>query len=279
MADTQKRGTPVPIAVLLVVLAAAVLAASAFYALGGGDLITALFARSPQVKQGSVVPVKPTPSPKPTLGSEPESLPSAEPQGLDLPSGMTERQALRLWQEQVDSQANIVKLVDGKVRELTFQAAEEDGDRASVRFRATFSDGSSAPGTFVMSKSGDLWFLEYVSGMRRTSDVGALSDTVNRGRGEEPKTSLPDPDEVDVEVLNAVLDAQAASQHVFEDYLSGNMERVVVDDVKKGANTATIKLTMHEADETVKAEVVCLSREFRGERLWFLAAFERVSSE
>lgn len=258
MADTQKRGTSVLGAVLLVVLTAVALGAVAFYFFfGGADLLNDMLGRSKPEAE--------------TVTQEPGTTGS----GLVLPAGMTEAHALRMWQEQIESQRNIEKLVDGEIEAFDIGAVAKVGTSAKVDFTCTFTDGSSAPGTMSMSRAGSGWFVSSVGGMRSPEDTGMLSEAVNTGRGEEPTSALPTVSEVDVETLNAVIEAQADDQEMMNALLDGDVRRIVVDEVRKGPNTATAVLSVVQRDGTSKAEIVCLSRSFRGETRWLMAGFER----
>ncbi len=93
---------------------------------------------------------------------------------LVLPDGMPEEFALRLWQEQVDSQENVRKLLSGEVTELDDHGRRDElATSRSLAVEAEFADGTSAPGTVGMRRYGDVWYFAYVTGMRECATDGS----------------------------------------------------------------------------------------------------------
>ena len=127
-----------------------------------------------------------------------------------------------------------------------------------------------------MSQKGANWYVDHISGLGSPDSTGAAQDT------EEPHTfpdtSLPKLADVDVGVLNTIFAEQDKSQEVFLDYLDGNVDRVVVTDVKRGPGTATILATMHEETHTVEAQIVAITTDYRGKELWFLTRFSKLKT-
>lgn len=253
MAETQKRRSPVWMAVLLFLAAAAGLGA-AFYFLDGMGIVSDLMGWERDADApADVSPPSVDATTTPVTG------------GLRLPEGVDEEYALRLWQEQIDSQENIRKLVEGEITEFTFGKTSYDAYEGDVLLTAKMKGGASASGRLHMAKRGERWYVEYVSGL------GAS------GVATPPTTALPALEDVDVDVLNTVFAEQSDSQEVFEDYLAGNVVRVVMREVKPGPGTATILATMYEKDHTVDAEIVVISTEVDGEKMWFLSRFEKTA--
>lgn len=274
MAETQKKRSPVILAVLLFVLAAIALGA-VFYFFDGASVVKAYtgFDLAGFDWFGLFASEEPEPGPGMPPGTTTATPdPSA---GLQLPQGVSEEFALRLWQEQIDSQENIEKLVNGEVKELKIGVSEYDAYEGLTQVVAVFDDGTSAPGELHMAKQGENWYVRYLSGLRER-DTGGSADTVNTDGG-EPETPLPDIEDVDVAVLNTMFAEQDKSQEVFQDYLQGNVQRVVIREVQMGAGTATILATMYEKDHTADAQIVAVVSDVGGEETWFLARFEKTA--
>ncbi len=66
---------------------------------------------------------------------------------------------------------------------------------------------------------------------------------------------------------------------MLEEYASGKVASVDVDEVVPGTDTATLKIVMDEADETGVGEVVVISKEIDGDTLWFIARFTKQASQ
>jgi len=129
-----------------------------------------------------------------------------------------------------------------------------------------------------MRKIGGLWYFAYVSGMR-DADTGGFADDTAVGEGEPPETELPDIEDVDVAVLNTILKQQQDSAEVLEEYATGRVMSIRVEEVVPGSNTATLKIEMDEDHETGVGEVVAISKEIDGDTLWFIARFTKLASE
>ncbi|MDP2182300.1 MAG: hypothetical protein Q8K99_07000 [Actinomycetota bacterium] len=257
---TQQQASPKPSlarAAIILVLALAAFAA-AFYFLDGMSLVEDLLGGSETTN--NLIPAKPTET--------------TETATLRLPPGMTEEFALRIWQEQIDSQANILKLVDGQVESMTVSKVTQSGDRATLDIAAQFSDGTSAPGQLGMRSFGGKWYFAYVSGMRR-GESGGLADDVGSGAGVEPTSAVPAVADVDVPLVNTILEQQATSSAVLEEYATGAVKSVRVADRVVSAGTVTLDIVMNESHETGYGQIVLISKQFDGETHWFVAKFTK----
>lgn len=265
MAQTQqKRRSPVVPAVLLFAVSAAAFG-FAFYYLDGVQYARSLYERVTAFL--------------PAVGAEPTSTvePTATAGVLVLPQGVDEKFALRTWQEQVDSQANIKRLVDGEIAEMTFGQVAPGGYEGSVEIEVKFKDGTRAPGVLHMAKKGESWYFQHITGLRRGA-TGPLADTTQAGTDTPPVTPLPTLDKIDTGVLQTIFREQVRSQDVFRDYLQGNVRRVVITDIERGPGTATIRARMEEKEHTVDAQIVVITRTVDGKALWFLTKFTKVAT-
>lgn len=255
--DNPKRSVVVPILIAVLALAAF---AYAFYAFDGMALVSDLMGSG---DSGEVADLDPG-------GDEPDAASSE----LQLPEGMTEEFALRIWQEQIDSQANIKLLVDGEIERLVIDDVVEGATEATLAITAEFADGSSAPGNLGMRRFGDVWYIAFVSGMRGT-ETGGLADNVGAGKAEPPSGDLPELDDVDVPLLNTILEQQALSAEVLEEYATGVVRDVRVDEVVAGTGNTTLKIVMNENHEEGNGQVVVVSKIVDGKETWFIARFTK----
>ncbi|MDZ4063472.1 MAG: hypothetical protein U1E22_02285 [Coriobacteriia bacterium] len=258
---TQQQASPkasLARAAIILVFAIAAFAA-AFYFLDGMSLVEDLLVGGTETTDNAV-PAKPTET--------------TETVTLRLPPGMTEEFALRIWQEQIDSQVNIRKLVDGQVESMTVTKVDRAADRATLDIVAKFSDGTSLPGKLGMRSFGGKWYFAYVSGMRRgASDLSA--DDVGTGAGTEPTSAVPAVADVDVPLLNTILEQQATSSAVLEEYATGVVRSVRVADRVASAGTITLDIVMNETHEEGYGQIVLISKQLDGEAYWFIAKFTK----
>lgn len=245
-AVTSKRSIAVAIGAFVV---AAALFAVAFFALDGMSVVKGLLGKGSLSERLSALGFKSG---------------SAEHKELELPAKMPSEFALRLWQEQLDSQENISRLISGYVESLAIEKVDRSGDKALLHVRAAFADGSTLPGVIGMRKYGGSWYIHYITGFR--SGVG----TANL---DPPESPLPDISTVDVALLNTVLKEQSYSRNVTEEYVAGIVKKIYIQDVVKGPGTVTLKVEMAETHGEGYAQLVLLERNVDGRRKYFFARF------
>jgi len=185
---------------------------------------------------------------------------------LLLPEGMPEEFALRLWQEQIESQRVITQLVNGEVVSLVVTDVERGDEEAKLSATITLKDGTTVPGVIGLRKYAGSWFISYASAQR------------NGEIAEAPKTRLPAVSDVDVELLNTIIAEQTKSKAVTQDYVDGKIRSVSIRGVTMGPNTATIGLELNEESEEGYADFVALKKQVDGEDVWFLARFNETGT-
>lgn len=226
---------------------------AAFYIFDGAGIVLDAY-------ETAVAALSPQPTP------EPQAPPKSQEATLVLPAGMPREFALRLWQEQVDSQDMIAKLREGDVTSLKVAGVEKSSDQAKLNVVVTLKDGSSAPGIIGFRRFGDQYFVAYA-----TSDRGTLAG--------KPDSDLPAIEDVDVELLNTILAEQVKSKANIDEYLAGRVMQVNIEAVKPGPNTATVEVEMDEDHEEGYADVVLIKSGEAREELWFIAKFLKTGSE
>lgn len=203
--------------------------------------------------------VQPSASPSATEGVSPASE-------LRLPEGMPQDFALRLWQEQVDSQATIARLAEGEVKSLTVTDVVVRGDEAELAVTVSFTDGVTGEGSIGLRRFGGTWYAAFV---RANRGGGVISAT-------EP---LPELDEVDVAALNTLVSENRESAVVTQEYVDGKVASVDVVGVQKGHDSSTISIVMNEDHEKGLANIIAIRTERDGDPMWFLARFVKTGSE
>jgi hypothetical protein len=259
--DVARARRRLVVALLLVVLVAGSLA-GAYYVLDGRALVADLLAGRlpwdvPQPSGGSTGTVDATATVDPLVG---------------LPDEFVRR----MWAEQVESQANIEKLINGEVTALVLNVVAVNGDLANLNVTAEFEDGTSADGMLVFTKYDGDWFVLAAQGMREPG-TGGMAASVSES-GSVVETPLPPMSEVDRAVVGTIVAEQRESQATIGEYLSGRVRRVDVLDVLDGPGTKTLKVRMIEDHEVAEADVVCIRKEQGDETLWFIARFEKTGS-
>jgi len=271
----QQQANPkktVVLAVLMFVFSASVFGA-AFYLLDGMTLVDDFVTSDPFGWSSTVatdtvrtvVPEKPDTSGVSVVATD----------TLQLPPGMTEEFALRLWQEQIDSQVNIQKLVNGEITSFELGMVAKGSELATIPITVEFADGTEAPGEFVLRKIGEAWYTAYIGGLRQTESDG-MADTIAEGATAFPYTPLPDIGDVDIGVLNTLVAQQRASKAVLDEYANGSILAVNILNITQGLGTRTISIEMTEDHEIGRGELLCLMREFEGESYWFVARFTKL---
>jgi hypothetical protein len=238
-------------AAILVVLAGAVFAA-AFYYLDGDSITSGLIARFTQ----------PEPEPVPAVATPGSDV--ATPT-LELPGDMPDEFALNLWQEQLNSQRMISRLVDGDVKTLEILKVDVDGDAARLESRVVFTDGTDSLGEIGMRRFAEAWYVAYASARR-----GAMESTES--------VPLPAVGDVDTPLLNTVIAEQSKSATITREYVEGKISRIDIGTIKLGPNVAAISVVMHEDDETSKGTLVAIKHQIDGKDVWMLARFDKTGS-
>jgi hypothetical protein len=269
----SKNSRPLVAGILVLVILAAF--AVAFYLLGGVDVVSGLvgglLAAQPAAPRQSQ-------SASPAPSAPASSSASTESSGLVLPSGVDDAFAKRVYVEQLESETNIAKLVDGKVASFTLKKAANVTGGVEIPIRVTFTDHSSADGILGLAQKRGNWFFVYISGKRKGGKPGQ-SDTVNQDGSEtldSHETTL-DSKPVDVDVLNTILEQQVKSQQVFARLADGTYDGVAIDKVTPGEGTTTLDITLSGPKRAaMKGRVLCISKDIDGTKTWFITSFTKA---
>lgn len=196
---------------------------------------------------------------------------------LVMPEGMTQAFALRVWQEQLDSQAVISRLAEGRVKEMAITRVVTSSVDATLQVMVTFSDGSRGPGVFGLRRIGSDWYFSHVTSTRSSSTTGYAS-SVSVNDGGRPDGPLPNLDDVDIALLNTILVQQKASSRIIGEYVAGKVMRIVAESPRKGSHTITVPIVMYEDHETATADLILIEDSSGDEPRWFIARFSKTGS-
>jgi hypothetical protein len=198
-----------------------------------------------------------------TESQGPDAASSTPPATLRLQEGMPEQFALRLWSEQLDSHQMIERLVTGQIESIRTDSVEKGEDEAKVHVTVVSTEGPSTRGVISLNRFRNTWY---------TATATAARD----GATPSPTTRLPDPADVDKDLLNSILSENEKSQDVISEYLDGVVKQVFVEEITPGPNTVTLQLRMEETHGTAYANLVAINKEVEGEPTWFLARFTKT---
>jgi hypothetical protein len=252
--------------------------ATAFYFLGGVDLVASAVNGLLGGGTATVAPPAPSTAAPSQAATTPASASNTTSSGLVLPPGVDEAFAKRMYVEQLESQANIAKLVSGNVSMFTLGARSSVPGGREIATTVTFTDKTKASGVLGLAQKQGRWYFVFISGKRGTS-TGGEADTVAQdgvdtfGSNPTPLNNKP----VDTDVLNTVLAEQLKSQDVFNAMLGGSYNRISIDKVTPGEGTATLEITLTgQKSAAMKGRVLCISKDIDGTKTWFITSFTKA---
>lgn len=164
-----------------------------------------------------------------------------------------------MYREQLQSQEQIVRLVDGEVSSVAIGSPAASASRANIPLSVSYKSSSPVSGTMTLLNTDGLWYFSSIS-------AGGGSAAVAK-----PRT-------VDSGVVNTITRQQADPdcQLLMEEGLvEGGFRSARVDGVSKGAGTATVNVTLQGGSLDRKAaRFVLISKTENGKKYWFLTRFE-----
>ncbi|MBU4556123.1 MAG: hypothetical protein KJ747_04565 [Actinobacteria bacterium] len=164
-----------------------------------------------------------------------------------------------MYREQLQSQAQIIKLVDGEITSVGIGTSSSTTSRANIPLSVSYKTSSAVSGTMVLANTDGLWYFSSIS-------AGGGSAAVAK-----PRT-------VDSGVVNTITQQQAdpdCQALIEEGLIEGGFKSARVDGVSKGAGTATVNVTLQGGTLDRKAaRFVLISKTDSGNKYWFLTRFE-----
>ncbi|MEI7813641.1 MAG: hypothetical protein WCJ13_02475 [Coriobacteriia bacterium] len=235
-ASASPRKSRVLLTVLLFVLALAVLGGAIYYVGGVDYLMSSLGMGSSSGSGGSQTAAG---------GVATSTPPAVSASQLQLPPGVSEDLAKRMYVEQIQSNTNIQKMAAGDISRFDVTEVKATEGTASVLVKAFFKDGTTAPGVLALVKRGGNWFFLSFTGMR-PGDTGGLADTVQAMTDDEALT--PDAQwvtesgitEFDYGVMNTLVAAQVADQKVITGVIDRSLTSIALGTPAAGAGTTLV---------------------------------------
>lgn len=272
--QSGKRG--VLTALLLVVLVFGLLAIGYLF-MGGDQLVGNLFGGADDAAPVVVTPTPGTPSAETTDTTSVDGTATAEVPGssestsndIDTSTGTsggsttpavnppTGDQASRMYWEQVASQEQITKLVNGDVASISFGTVSNAGSTANVPITVAYKAGGSLSGTMVLRNYSGTW---YFSSIARSGN----SLAVTTGKA------------ADLGIVSTIVNNQAANQSIVAGIVNGTYKKCTVSGVSGGSGTATVRMTVGGGTAPSAAgSIVAVSTTISGTKHWFITSFTK----
>lgn len=273
-ARKPKRG--VVMSVVLAVLALGLFAAAFFY-VGGMGYVNALL--------GGTAPAPATPAKPAASKSATSTTGTTSSGGLNLPSGVDELLAKRMYLEQIESSANLTRLADGGVTRFVINGVDATDTTATISLSAFFSDGTSAPGVMYLVKRSGSWYFLAIGGMNLPGASGLAGGVGTGGSTEIVESNVADVTETllelgiktfDTGVINSILSQQAVNQPVFKDVVAGTYTALEMGKPSAGAGTISVPVTLKsKSGADVAGRIVLIKSSIDGHDLTFLTTFNK----
>lgn len=208
------------------------------------------------------VSVDPTPTPIPDPTAAQPSAPAAPPADRDAQAAVVfpiSTAQAAMYREQLQSQSQINRLVNGDITSLALGAAATGPNRATVPVTVRYRAGGSLTGTMVLGRTDGLWYFLSIAA------AGGAEST-------------PRPRTIDSGVVRTISQQQgtAANQDLINrGILQRGFTTARVDGVTRGSGTATVHVTLLGGSLDRKpARFVLVSKDDSGRKYWFITRFE-----
>ncbi len=277
----SQRGVYTALALLVVVVAAL---AVAYLFLGGDELVADLLGGGTPKQATVVVPPKPatgSTDTSDTAATDDAATAGTSDDATDTATGTTTGgttgtttdntsngtgtaakpptadQAARMYWEQVASQEQITKLVNGEISAVNIGTVTRSGSTANVRITVSYKAGGTLSGTMVLRNYSGTWYF---------------SSIARDGNSLATKTSKPG----DAGVVATIVSQQAANQAIPLGIINGGYKTITIVNSSKGSGTATIGITLSGGTSAKTAgTITCVSKVINGEKMWFISSFAK----
>ena len=269
----SQRGVVTGLVLLAVVVAAL---AGAYFLLGGDELLgggtpsqeTAVIPPKPATPGTDGIDAPSTPGTPGTPGTPATGGTGGTPGTPGTPNNdsgdtgtvakpPTADQAARMYWEQVASQEQITKLVNGEISAVSIGTVTKSGSTANVRITVTYKAGGSVSGTMVLRNYSGTWYFSSIA-----RDGNSLAS----------RTSKPG----DAGIVATIVSQQATNQAIPLGIINGGYKTITVASSSKGSGTATIGITLSGGTSAKTAgTITCVSKTINGEKMWFISSFAK----
>lgn len=176
---------------------------------------------------------------------------------LTLPKGIDATTAKRMYAEQLDSQANIERLVDGKIASMQVVDRKVTKGTAELQLRVTDTDGIVRRGVMKLVKADGKWYFSSIG--RLGNDTSAVSPV---GR---PDTG----------VLNTILSEQTQHADTTAKLVDGTYTTVRIGKPKAGFRSVVLPVIFTgRSTRAATGQVTAVKRTVQGSDDWFVVSFE-----
>lgn len=252
---------------LVLVLALALFGAAFVYA-GGPQIVTNLLG-------GNTAEPVSTTAPTSTGGGTTE--PSTKAPAAAIPSGVMEDFGKRMYVEQVESQANIKLLADGRMASFKVDSVKVEGVKTLVSITASFKDGTKAPGVIVLKQDNKQYFVTAIRGVR-TGSTGGYADGTAMDTDVEgllaDEMAAAGIKSFDQPLLATLLSEQKSNQAVVKGIVDGTYTGVTLGAPADGAGTITIDIEL-TGKQSSKGVVTLIQKTVDGRALTFISSFKK----
>jgi hypothetical protein len=267
MEESQRQRRGFILSGLLTLLALGIFLGVLFFA-GGMDVVTGLFSRNAAGSGGSR-----------SVATAPAASASVEPTVAPAKSEL--EMAKYIYAEQIESQANLNKLADGKVESIRIDSVDVSGDSSLVKVTVDFKDGTRAPGGMRFRRVGGVWYFQTITGLRSAKTGGSADSVDAASKVAEPLDADVKLAQVGVKtpdsgVLSTIAEQAKVNQPLFRDLMAGKYKSYSLGTPVEGPNTFTIPVTIEGSSESsISASIVLIAKTVEGTDRVFLTTFRK----
>ena len=260
-AGSARSGSNVLLTVLFFILALAVLAGAVYYVGGVGYVTSLLNKGAAPGGSSNTNPAAGAAAAVPT-----STAPAVSTTQLQLPAGVTEDLAKRMYVEEIQSQVNLNKMAAGEIARFDVTKVElsKNKDAAAIRVQAYFTDKTSAPGIIQLVKPAGAWYFMSFTGLN-TATASGYAEPTNQGtvafglQSNQKVIADSGVTEFDYGVINTLLAAQTADQTIVTGIVDGTLSKIGLGAPLKGAGTTTVPANLTgSAPKPVAGEAVLI---------------------
>lgn len=183
---------------------------------------------------------------------------SGPPAGAYIPVSAAQA---AMYREQLQSQVQINKLVDGSVASIGIGTASASASKAVIPLSVSYKTDPPLSGTLVLVNTNGLWYFSSISAADHSGSASPVK-----------------PQNVDSGVVSTITEQQAdpdCQKLIEEGLVEGGFKTARVDGVSAGAGTATVNVTLLGGTmDRTPARFVLISKVDSGKKYWFLTRFE-----
>jgi hypothetical protein len=262
--------------VLILLIALAVFGAAMWYT-GGIDYVMGLL--------GGATPGSPNTS-QPAASAAASSTASSSTGSLNLPAGVDEALAKRMYVEQIESTNNLAKMAKGDVARFAINGVDATDTTATISLSVSFKDGTSAPGVMYLVKRSGSWYFLAIGGMNLPNASGLAGGVATGGSTEITEQNLPDVAEgmsqagistFDLGVINTILSQQTVNQPMLQALVGGTYNTMELGAPTAGLGTASVPVTLTgKGGASAKGQLALIAKTIDGHDFTFLTTFKKL---